>query len=1664
MLSRLLKCLFAALVASSAGAVPLKWTVETSKAQVATFDQFQGATYDLEASLLSYGKPLYISGDPNFYWQTNGMGSLYWSIPATATNNIFRATWTPNMDVGAKVYNCFIGVSGTVYNAACVIRLRPSPGAVPNALPLPTPFIDCAVVKFVNPTNSPFVTIPKDDEVPFGHILRKGTNGVEWVQNKGVNTNVVEDLIANYDATNLTPRIDERILMPSNTVPVGRLLAKATNGVEWIFFQGGGGSLGSITMVRDTTNGWHNVRAELNPAGQIVLSIEQEVSTNSLLTIEEERDRAMFEELANRNLITNEVIRATESEEDLSDRINAISSVGRFLSTWDCTTGTPGTEPKESPMPYRAGDYYLVAAVSQGSITNFVPCGTVYTNGSVSTQFTTNTVSVNDLFRHTDDGSWVHVAMSGVTTTFALIAGSPRDNEKLAIELDKAATNILDMVICETNRAISSENLIRISISNEIVRAYMAETNLSQAVSNEAERAYCAETNLHALVEAETNRACVAETNLHALVEAETNRAYTEETNIVQLVWDEAESREIAFASLYDMITNETHRATVTESNITAVVAFETNRAQTAEASISSSVTAETVRATTVENRIASELIFETNRAHTVESALSSGISAETVRATTAESNLNASLVAETNRAQTAEASISSAVTAETSRATTAEANLNASLIAETNRAQNAEASISSAVTAETSRATTAEANLQSSITSEASRATAAEGAISASVSAETVRANTAENKLNASLIAETNRAQIAESAIYTTISNEISRATLSEATITASVATEKSRAEASESTLNTAIQTEASRAIAEENSIRALIGSETNRAIAVENALSAQIAAEEYRAGLAEAMIRASLSNETSRSQLEITNVNNRVTSEITRASSAEVEIQAALDAETARSTAEDANIKAKAFDTAQQKTNALNQIETSRLDIIALGEKDDEQDEEIGKLRRKSYWVGSIATIPEGSDIDEVLDSYVTNTMHRLAYEGDQVTVTDVHTVYQRAADTHWKVFTDAGAVEHASGTQYGVVKVGSGIDVTNGVISVTKDNSIRVFATLDFEAWVDSAANVPVESSVLVYADTTTGGGIAAAALYRIYKKDASTVVVDAYAIGNGKLYRKIKALGSWGSFAEIGGGGGGGGSAEWGSIGGNLTDQIDLNSVLVSKLNTSDVVQNLNDTNPQHAASIVSLANVGKRLVVVDTRSYLPATGSQDAFYICRNDRTCLIWLNSDNSYHELGGGGTWGSITGELRDQIDLHFALSGKMDKGDIKDPIASYYHVDAYGGASFLWYPDATGDYRYDTTNGCYAFSNNGKHYTITEINAQTSMLRCVYSGYDDRIYFDRTLKSPIVVSGSGFYGAIVYHKIPFSVEAISDSAGNRINANRDVTSAIDTFVGDGKTLSPSRSVANRWEVAVGSTTYYVSWNGTAWVCGGWVGYTVAIIEGSGLNATKLGLIKSGEAQIDLVRTASTRSDGKVVCSLDINRQIIFDMCHPVNSVWIQYTNDDNPNVLFSSANGISCTWTDVTASFQSRFFKADQYLSVGTLETESLPKPVIATAGAHTHAPGTLDVVSSWFGVARKNAIYDRVRAGAFTFTKGGDGTATYQDTDLDGKNSSYVYNINMKLAGNWNTSTATASGGGHSHSVNTSGPYGDNYSVKPLTYTIKVWKRTN
>lgn len=188
--------LLAAAVAANA-AVPIRWTVETSRVQAATIDVIQGETLELEAAFQSYGKPLEMGGGLcTLCWQTNGMDSAYWVGTAAASSNVVSAVITPQMiPTGASTVRGFLGRAGENYRAAFVLRVRPGPGETPNALPLPTPRIDFATVEV---TNAPWAAASDVASLSAG-FDRLGNAYVRLFDFMTGSTN------ANFTATNYPP-------------------------------------------------------------------------------------------------------------------------------------------------------------------------------------------------------------------------------------------------------------------------------------------------------------------------------------------------------------------------------------------------------------------------------------------------------------------------------------------------------------------------------------------------------------------------------------------------------------------------------------------------------------------------------------------------------------------------------------------------------------------------------------------------------------------------------------------------------------------------------------------------------------------------------------------------------------------------------------------------------------------------------------------------------------------------------------------------------------------------------------------------------------------------------------------------------------------------------------------------------------------------------------------------------------------------------------------------------------------------------------------------------------------------------------------------------------------------------------------------------------------
>ena len=153
-----LKIGMAALCAAFAccAGVPVKWTVETSRADERVIDVYHGESLDMEVTFKSYGKILELPTDQvaATFWQTNGMNTAYWrtnNVEILSSNGIMRTTFGPDQDVGAKTLRGFIGIPGQIYRAAFVLRFKDAPGYDVDVVEWPYRLLDFEKIEVQNP-------------------------------------------------------------------------------------------------------------------------------------------------------------------------------------------------------------------------------------------------------------------------------------------------------------------------------------------------------------------------------------------------------------------------------------------------------------------------------------------------------------------------------------------------------------------------------------------------------------------------------------------------------------------------------------------------------------------------------------------------------------------------------------------------------------------------------------------------------------------------------------------------------------------------------------------------------------------------------------------------------------------------------------------------------------------------------------------------------------------------------------------------------------------------------------------------------------------------------------------------------------------------------------------------------------------------------------------------------------------------------------------------------------------------------------------------------------------------------------------------------------------------------------------------------------------------
>ena len=151
---------------AASAAVPLRWTVESSRTSLAQLEAYHGETLDIAATMQTYGKPLSLDGKTAvLYYQTNGMEQAWWSVNGTCSGSTARVTFTPAMDPGASILNLFLSVQdgGNNYRAHARLKMLGSPGADAHVIEPPIVTLDFSRIGLI--LNAPYYTKAEADEL-----------------------------------------------------------------------------------------------------------------------------------------------------------------------------------------------------------------------------------------------------------------------------------------------------------------------------------------------------------------------------------------------------------------------------------------------------------------------------------------------------------------------------------------------------------------------------------------------------------------------------------------------------------------------------------------------------------------------------------------------------------------------------------------------------------------------------------------------------------------------------------------------------------------------------------------------------------------------------------------------------------------------------------------------------------------------------------------------------------------------------------------------------------------------------------------------------------------------------------------------------------------------------------------------------------------------------------------------------------------------------------------------------------------------------------------------------------------------------------------------------------------------------------------------------------
>lgn len=150
-----------------------------------------GETVDVSCRFVDAG--VAVSNFPaqaRFYWQTNGMERVFWvtdgySVASNATAGVvFQPNMYPFTDGYIRFYiEAKAEDNQRVFRGFGMLRVRYSPGAVPNEIPFPLPVLDFEHVDVLHPLASPFIVEEVDPlALPIAEACQDAIDEIEpWI-------------------------------------------------------------------------------------------------------------------------------------------------------------------------------------------------------------------------------------------------------------------------------------------------------------------------------------------------------------------------------------------------------------------------------------------------------------------------------------------------------------------------------------------------------------------------------------------------------------------------------------------------------------------------------------------------------------------------------------------------------------------------------------------------------------------------------------------------------------------------------------------------------------------------------------------------------------------------------------------------------------------------------------------------------------------------------------------------------------------------------------------------------------------------------------------------------------------------------------------------------------------------------------------------------------------------------------------------------------------------------------------------------------------------------------------------------------------------------------------------------------------------------------------